>query len=77
MIEIPTPPKWMHEVAPDSCVDIKDLCQWLNITYGGMQSRIKTGIFPKPDWVCKCSRGVRKGKWRIKTVLTWYKGLNK
>jgi predicted DNA-binding transcriptional regulator AlpA len=41
--------KWIYNLAPDSKLNKRDLCQLFKISQSGLQHRIEAGTFPPPN----------------------------
>jgi len=77
--EIPEP-AWLKEVAPNSCMNAKDLADIFKIKISTMYLKIEKGEFPPPDTkhiVGKTfstgSSYSNKSQWRISTIRKFFK----
>jgi hypothetical protein len=77
--EIPEP-SWLKEVAPNSCMNAKDLADIFKIKISTMYLKIEKGEFPPPDTkhiVGKTfytgSSYSNKSQWRISTIRKFFK----
>jgi predicted DNA-binding transcriptional regulator AlpA len=65
--------KWLYEIAPDSKLDKRDVCQLMKISDSGLRNRIVAGTFPKPT----TNRGIGQYKntaqWRVSDVIAGIK----
>lgn len=71
-------PAWLYEVAKDSAVCAKDLCQMFGISLAVLDYRIKQGQFPPSDFrlnfggICRAqrhSRASNKREWYVRTII--------
>lgn len=72
-------PSWLKEVAPNSCLNIRDIGQIFNIKPTTLDNLIKRGEFPGPD--LKHTQGLQIGNcvsthkrlWRVLTIRKYFK----
>ena len=75
-----TEPTWLKEVAPNSCMNAKDLADIFKVKESTMYQKVTNGEFPPPDvrHIVGRSFGLRrtfsnKNQWRISTVRKFFK----
>jgi len=73
-------PAWLKEVAPNSCMNAKDLADIFKVNISTMYLKIEQGEFPPPDikhLVGKSFYGgnsyCNKNQWRISTIRKFFK----
>ena len=73
-------PSWLKEVAPDSCMNLKDIADIFKVNPHTMRGKITRGEFPKPDITHLVGKALgnidtfcNKGLWRTSTVRKFFK----
>jgi hypothetical protein len=72
-------PSWLKEVAPNSCLNFKDIEKIFNIKPTTLDNLIRRGEFPEPDF--KYIHGLQLGNhvgthkrlWKIITIRKYFK----
>jgi hypothetical protein len=77
--EIPEP-SWLKEVAPNSCMNAKDLADIFKVNISTMYLKIEKGEFPPPDIKHIVGRSFgetqtfsNKNQWRLSTIRKFFK----
>jgi predicted DNA-binding transcriptional regulator AlpA len=75
-----TEPTWLKEVAPNSCMNLKDLAQIFQVKESTMYQKVTNGEFPQPDVKHMVGRSFgkavtfsNKNQWRISTIRQFFK----
>jgi hypothetical protein len=74
-------PSWLKELAPNSCLNVKDIGQIFNIKPTTLDNLIKRGEFPEPDLKHIVGRtlgktsttSLHKRQWTAKTIRKYFK----
>jgi hypothetical protein len=73
-------PAWLKQVAPNSCMNAKDLADIFKLKPSTLYLKVAKGEFPKPDITHIVGRSFYEGKtfsnkcqWRISTVRKFFK----
>jgi hypothetical protein len=74
-------PNWLKELAPDACLNVKDIGQIFNIKPTTLDNLVRRGEFPKPDLKHIVGRtlgktnttSLHKRQWRAKTIRKYFK----
>jgi hypothetical protein len=61
--------KWIYNLAPDSKLNKRDLCQLFKITESGLRHRIEAGTFPKPDATRSIGKYKNTAQWSAALVI--------
>ena len=73
-------PTWLKEVAPNSCMNAKDLADIFKVKESTMYQKVTNGEFPQPDVKHIVGRSFgktqtfsNKNQWRISTIRQFFK----
>jgi hypothetical protein len=74
-------PSWLKELAPDSCLNVKDIGQIFNIKPTTLDNLVRRGEFPEPDLKHIVGRtlgktittSLHKRQWKAKTIRKYFK----
>ena len=73
-------PTWLKEVAPNSCMNLKDLAEIFKVKESTMYQKVSKGEFPQPDVKHMVGRSFgkaqtfsNKNQWRISTIRQFFK----
>ena len=74
-------PSWLKEVAPNSYLNHRDICDALKINTNTLDKKIANKEFPQPDTTHVVGKTLGKGKtytnkrlWRVSTLRKFFKG---
>ena len=73
-------PTWLKEVAPNSCMNLKDLADIFQLNLSTMRGKVVRGEFPKPDITHLVGKALvnvdtfcNKGLWKTSTIRKFFK----
>ena len=61
--------KWIYQLAPDSKLSKRDLCQLFKISESGLRHRIEVGTFPPPDAKRAIGKYKNTAHWSASVVI--------
>ena len=77
-------PFWLKEVASNSCLNHKDICDALKVNTNTLHKKIADGEFPPPDMTHIVGRALGKSNtftnkrlWKVSTIRKFFKGVTK
>jgi hypothetical protein len=73
-------PTWLKEVAPNSCMNLKDLADIFKLKLATMRGKVTRGEFPEPDIKHLVGKTFgnkdtfcNKGLWKVSTIRKFFK----
>ena len=72
-------PTWLKEVAPNACMNLKDVADIFKLNSYTMRGKVTRGEFPPPDITHLVGRAlgnigfVNKDLWKVSTIRKFFK----
>lgn len=73
-------PAWLKDVAPNACMNLKDVADIFGLKLNTMRGKVTRGEFPPPDITHLVGKALgnidtfcNKGLWKVSTIRKFFK----